>query len=142
MIPIRLIIHCSATPNLSNKFDAFDIDKWHRKRGWKSCGYHKVFKPDGEVQDYSNSPCRSVNVPGAHVEGHNLDSLGWCLMGTNRFSEIQIEQLIEHYFSQAYKIFNIDPKSVYGHYQFADKECPGFEINLVRKLFEQRIKLA
>ena len=70
-----IIIHCSATPE-GKYFDAEDIDRWHKERGWNGIGYHFVILPGGEVQNG-----RPVNTQGAHVKGHNRYSIGICYIG-------------------------------------------------------------
>ncbi|MEA3279452.1 MAG: N-acetylmuramoyl-L-alanine amidase, partial [Thermodesulfobacteriota bacterium] len=70
-----IVVHCSATRE-GHYFDVFDIDKWHKDRGWSGCGYHYVLNLDGSI-----SIGRDVDYVGAHVRGHNSDSIGICLIG-------------------------------------------------------------
>jgi N-acetylmuramoyl-L-alanine amidase len=56
--------------------DAKVIDRWHRQKGWMMIGYHFVILRDGTVEKG-----REINAIGAHVEGHNYDSVGLCLAG-------------------------------------------------------------
>lgn len=70
-----IVIHCSATPE-RKVFTAADIDRMHRQRGFASIGYHRVVRLDGTVEQG-----RPDDVPGAHVSGHNFDSLGVCYIG-------------------------------------------------------------
>lgn len=86
---LKLVIHCSATPN-GKPFTATDIDRWHKARGFKRTlpaikhfnehlkhiGYHFVIGLDGTVETG-----RQVGETGAHVKGHNQNSLGICLIG-------------------------------------------------------------
>lgn len=94
--PIRkIVIHCSATPNgkslrQQGKSAAQVIDGWHKQRGFKRLagavktfnghlahiGYHFVIDTDGTVETG-----RQVGEIGAHVRGHNRNSLGICLIG-------------------------------------------------------------
>lgn len=88
----KIIIHCSATPN-GKWFTAEDIDNWHAERGfnrnpnacklsqYKHIGYHFVIDLDGNIE-----PCRILDEVGAHCLGHNKDSLGICLIGTDRYT--------------------------------------------------------
>jgi N-acetylmuramoyl-L-alanine amidase len=76
MRPIRrIVIHCSATPEGAH-YTAADIRRWHKARGWSDIGYHAVVLLDGTVE-----PGRPLGLPGAHVAGHNQDSLGICYIG-------------------------------------------------------------
>ena len=70
-----IVVHCSATlprPDIDIK----DIDRMHKERGWRSCGYHYVIPTDGRLQGG-----RSLNEIGAHTKGHNRVSWGVCLVG-------------------------------------------------------------
>jgi N-acetylmuramoyl-L-alanine amidase len=82
-----VVIHCSATPN-GKAFTAKDIHQMHLNRGFAGIGYHKVILIDGTVE-----MGRPEYWTGAHVSGYNDDSLGICLIGTDRFSEEQFEAL-------------------------------------------------
>jgi N-acetylmuramoyl-L-alanine amidase len=70
-----LVVHCSATRE-GHEFNAADIDRMHRQRGFKKIGYHYVIKLDGTVEKG-----RPDSEPGAHVEGYNSRSLGICYIG-------------------------------------------------------------
>lgn len=71
----QIIVHCSDT-KVGQKVTAADIDRWHRKRGFESIGYHFVVQPDGAVE------CgRPIDEIGAHCKGHNTNSIGICYIG-------------------------------------------------------------
>lgn len=137
----RLIIHCAATPNgkslTRNGISAAQtIDEWHRARGFKrdwkaradwnpglqSIGYHWVIDTDGTV--YAG---RGLDEPGAHAAGYNLDSLGICLVGTDKFTPAQWGKLKE----QVAKVRQHWPTvQVIGHRELPKvaKSCPGFDV--------------
>lgn len=70
-----LVVHCSATqPKLD--IGAKEIDRMHRERGFLKIGYHFVIRRDGHVESG-----RALDQIGAHVEGHNHESLGICMVG-------------------------------------------------------------
>ena len=52
------------------------IDQWHKNNGWKGIGYHAVIRRDGEVEFG-----RHFDDSGAHVKGHNFQSVGVCMVG-------------------------------------------------------------
>jgi N-acetylmuramoyl-L-alanine amidase len=104
-----IVIHCSATPNGDSLFrgksgqpgfkTALDvIDEMHAQRGFKrsgptsktmnprhqSVGYHFIIACNGAV--YTG---RHLDEVGAHVQGHNAQSIGICLTGTDRFTSEQ-----------------------------------------------------
>lgn len=103
MRPIkRLVIHCSASVN-GRAFTIGDIDRWHRDRGFKrqeaarlafkpelrAIGYHFVIEVDGTL--------RSGRLPdevGAHAAGHNADSIGVCIVGTDAYTDAQWKTLV------------------------------------------------
>ncbi|MFY0714122.1 N-acetylmuramoyl-L-alanine amidase [Seonamhaeicola sp. NFXS20] len=70
-----IVVHCSATVE-GKDFNARDIDRWHKQRGWKGIGYHYVVKLDGTIE-----VGRPENVIGAHVKGYNSKSIGVCYIG-------------------------------------------------------------
>ncbi len=131
MRPINaLVVHCSATP-AGKAFHAADIDKWHRGQGWSGIGYHYVITLDGSIE-----PGRDLEEPGAHVAGHNAQSIGICLIGgvnaqntkaANTFNERQFEALelvllgLRGRWPQA---------RICGHRDFPKvaKECPSFDV--------------
>jgi N-acetyl-anhydromuramyl-L-alanine amidase AmpD len=74
--PIDLIVvHCSDTPAHMDT-SAADIDRWHKERGWKGIGYHYVVRRNGVVERG-----RPLELAGAHVAGHNANSIGICVVG-------------------------------------------------------------
>lgn len=92
-----IVIHCSATPQ-GQQVTVYDIDRWHAERGFqrqpqavaafnpalKHIGYHYVIDLKGEA--YTG---RGVDEIGAHVAGHNANSIGICMVGMKRFTAAQ-----------------------------------------------------
>jgi N-acetylmuramoyl-L-alanine amidase len=123
-----IVIHCSATRGSQN-FTAADIRRWHLDKGWKDIGYHYVIRRDGMVE-----PGRAESAIGSHVQGHNADSIGVCLVGgiddttwkpADNFTPAQwrslrtlVERLVKTYPSA----------KVLGHRDFpgVKKACPSF----------------
>ena len=70
-----IAVHCSATPE-GKWFDATDIDRWHRERGWAGIGYHYVVRLDGSIE-----AGRPEDAMGAHVSGYNSKALGVVYIG-------------------------------------------------------------
>jgi N-acetylmuramoyl-L-alanine amidase len=71
----RIIIHCTATPE-GRDHTAKEIDRWHKAQGWSGIGYHYVIRLDGTVESG-----RPIDKVGAHVKGHNADSIGVVYVG-------------------------------------------------------------
>lgn len=70
-----VVIHCSATRPTQN-IGAREIRQWHRAKGWSDIGYHFVIRRDGTVENG-----RPINSIGAHVAGHNANSIAICMVG-------------------------------------------------------------
>lgn len=98
-----VVIHCTGSPN-GVFISAAQIDKWHRERGFHrdaafatkfrpqltSIGYHRVILADGSL-----AFGRDLDEVGAHAVGHNLESVGICMVGTTAFFLSQWDQLRE-----------------------------------------------
>lgn len=123
MRPINtLIVHCADTPP-NMDCGAKEIDSWHKERGWTGIGYHYVIRRDGSIE-YG----REVSVPGAHVRGHNTDSIGVCLIGGKggfNFTPLQMSALS----TLMVTLKNVYPDAqVKGHRDLdPGKDCPTFD---------------
>lgn len=123
----EIIIHCSATAE-GKDFNAADIDRWHKQRGFKKIGYHYVIKLDGTIENG-----RGVEEVGAHCLNHNKNSIGICYIGglasdgktpkDTRTTEqkkalwkLIVELLIKY-----------PNATIHGHREFANKACPCFD---------------
>lgn len=137
--PTSVILHCSATPDYVvgskywDRFGAREIKIWHmRDNGWDDIGYQWVIRRSGVIDKG-----RDENRLGAHCKGHN-DSIGVCLIGTREPNEFQVKSLARLALD-IYKRHGIVPDDWYGHNEFADKECPGIPMALVRQLIRLEI---
>lgn len=130
MRPITaLVVHCSATP-AGKPFRAADIDRWHREKGWDGIGYHFVIPLDGSVE-----PGRPLAEAGAHVQNHNRDTIGICLIGgvdatgkpAATFNELQYDALEHQLLALRAKWPNA---RILGHRDFpgVNKACPSFDV--------------
>lgn len=129
----KLIIHCSASPN-GVHHTALDIDHWHAERGFKRnamdignhqpnlkhIGYHFVVQTNGGLANG-----RHELEIGAHCQGHNKDSVGICLIGTDKFTHDQWNTLEEFVLSFGRRYPHA---TIHGHNEFAAKACPGFNV--------------
>jgi len=136
-VPVKVILHCSDTPDFKegspnqDQYDIFDIDIWHKERGFNSVGYHFVITRGGKVQ-----VGRALDVIGAHVKGHNEDSIAICWMGRSRPTKAQLDAIIKLYYKLKVK-FGIKYPDWHGHYEYnQDKSCPGISMVVIRKLLE------
>jgi len=115
----KIIIHCSATPN-SRFHDAADIDRWHKENGWSGIGYHYVICTTGKVDKG-----RDDSEVGAHVHGLNGDSIGICIIGTDKYNAVQWYRLRE---LVAKLLAKYPDSKVIGHNEVSHKSCPGFDV--------------
>ncbi len=137
-----LFIHCSATPN-GRFHDAADIDQWHGddrlKNGqrpfnrssplaahhapyFKHIGYHLVITTHGDIE-----LGRHLEEVGAHAYKHNINSIGLCLVGMDRFTP-------EQWFSLKLVVKGLQSripslKFIRAHHEVAPhKTCPGYSV--------------
>lgn len=123
-----IVVHCSATH--TQNIGAAEIDRWHRAQGWACIGYHFVIRRDGTLEEG-----RKEDSIGAHVNGHNANSIGICMAGgcdkagkaANNFTDEQfktLELLVRHLKAKY-------PNAVVqGHRDFPNvkKDCPSFDV--------------
>lgn len=124
-----LVVHCSATQAKAD-IGAKEIDRWHRERGFAKIGYHFVIRRNGKVEKG-----RELNEIGAHVEGHNSESLGICIVGgltpagkpEDNFTDEQYHALAV-LIQDLRKTFT--KATVLGHRDFSGvkKDCPCFDV--------------
>jgi N-acetylmuramoyl-L-alanine amidase len=140
MIPRRIILHCSATPDYVidnryfDRFGAVQIDDWHRQKGWKKIGYHFVIRRTGKIESGRKYDLYDCEV-GAHCENQNHDSIGVCWIGTREPTKMQYEALQELAIKFR-KDFGLTKNHWFGHNEFSKKECPGISMDFVKNLFD------
>ena len=138
----KIAVHCAATPN-NKTFDAFDIDRWHKQRWGKTSGigYHYVILLDGTIQKG-----RWVDSPGAHVKGHNSDSIGVCYIGgldknghvaQDKLTSAQLKSLVT-LLRLLKDLYDLDTNDILGHNEFpyVNKACPCLNMDNIRQLVQ------
>ena len=70
-----IVVHCSAV-RPDQMSSAEEIEKWHKRRGFKRIGYHYVIRRDGTIETG-----RPEWMIGAHCQNHNKYSIGVCYEG-------------------------------------------------------------
>lgn len=140
-----IAVHCSAT-QASADIGRAEIDRWHRQKGWLMIGYHFVIRRDGTIERG-----RPIDMAGAHVEGHNHESIGICMVGgvkqvpdadgkddpdgpqwdlepENNFTEDQFQSLAQLVLELRNKGYGA--ATVQGHRDFpgVTKACPSFDV--------------
>jgi len=130
----KIIVHCSDSPDNRVTVDAAEIDRWHRERGFAKIGYHYVIKRDGTLE----TGRREAEI-GAHVAGHNADSIGICMVGRTEFDLAQLATLSKLLSFLVLK-YKLTASDVYGHRDFdKGKTCPNIETSLLRELALKQI---
>lgn len=129
-----IVIHCSATPDGDDRFTIEDIDRWHREKGWRKVGYHRVIHIDGSVH-----VGRKLKEIGAHVAGQNSHTVGVCMIGTRRFTLAQwgalanlvseLRMLYPNAWLRGHRDYSpdLDGDGIIEAWEFM-KECPGFDV--------------
>ena len=122
----EIILHCSATPPaLDIGFE--EVNRWHKARGWRMCGYHYIIRLDGEIERG-----RELNEQGAHTKGHNK-AVGICYVGgldengkpKDTRTEKQQKALVKLIKSLALCLGKLE---IHGHNEYSSKACPCFDV--------------
>ncbi len=139
----QIVVHCSD----STFGSASMIRKWHLQKGWSDIGYHYVinnghlasglYLPEmdgglevGRVMD--GDSLVEQGEQGAHVLGHNKDSIGICLIGKGLYTPKQQETLIA-LVKRLQIRFGISSDDVRGHSELDEtKTCPMYHMALLR----------
>lgn len=132
----EIVVHCAATrptymAGASIEEKRAEIDRWHRERGWSGIGYHWLIDRDGAV--IAGRPETQV---GAHVQGHNIGTIGICLWGGH--GAASTDRFLDHFTPDQDRalrrlIIEISQRTpirrVSGHNEYAAKACPGFNVS-------------
>ena len=119
----RIVVHHSASP-LSTTRD--DISRWHKERGFSDIGYHFVIEVLGQIR-----LGRRIPTTGAHVKGHNSNSIGICLVGDNTRRDQEWTSLQMTKLKELIKVLRVvwPGIPVVGHRDLTDTLCPGVNIS-------------
>jgi len=122
----RIVLHCSATED-GKDYTVEQIRRWHLNRKFRDIGYHYVIYRDGTIHQG-----RPIDEVGAHVKGHNADTVGICYIGglvngkatdtMTMHQEIAWLKLV-HSLRMVFGYMTI-----HGHNEFANKACPCFVV--------------
>lgn len=133
----EIFIHCAATKPqwmISATADqkVAEIRRWHvEERGWRDIGYHFVIDRSGDTVEG-----RPIEEIGAHVRGHNRNSIGICLVGgwggatTDQFEEHFTELQRQALWKLLDDLTAQFPNArIRGHNEVAAKACPCFDVS-------------
>ncbi len=120
----QLVVHCSDTPPTMD-IGAHEINEWHVARGWACIGYHYVVRRNGLVE-----LGRPLAMIGAHVAGHNQNSIGICMVGSKGDHTPEQWSRTAVLLADLSHQFSIPPGSILGHRDFSGvtKTCPDFDV--------------
>lgn len=137
----RLIWHCSATP-ADRPLTTAEIRRWHVEGNkWSDIGYHGVLHRNGKLD-----AARPLHKVGAHVFGHNADSVGLCLVGgadSHADDEFRRHFTVEQLgMFRTLSLWALESGlTVHGHNEFAAKACPGFNVaRLLKDLHDGTVR--
>lgn len=119
----QIVIHHTGNP-VDDDLSAEQIHASHLMQGWAGIGYHYVIRKDGTVE-----AGRPLWASGAHVYGHNYNTVGIHLCGNFELvapTPAQIESLayLVGYLCDEYDI-TPDAAHVVGHRDLMATACPG-----------------
>ena len=133
----EIIVHCTDTrPDWMNgrttAEKVAEIRRWHVSppNSWSDIGYHFLIDRNGKV-----ATGRPVEKVGAHVKGHNANSIGISLIGGH--GSASSDKFEDHFTpEQATSLRDLITElrrkhginKVSGHNEYANKACPGFNL--------------
>lgn len=128
----KIIFHCSATKE-GVDISAATVRSWHVLQkskggpGFADIGYHYFVRLDGKIEKG-----RADAVPGAHVEGHNSNSIGVCYAGgldangkpkdTRTPAQRRALRALADSLTRQYP-----GAEIHSHWEYAAKACPCFD---------------
>lgn len=138
-----IIIHCSASNNPDQDFLSAITDlhtspktkkiKWGEYetigKGFAYVGYHFfIDKKNGEL-----FVGRNIDLPGAHCEGHNANSIGICLSGNDEPTDAQ-KKTLKKLLIDLMKQYGLTVIDILPHKAFnKNKTCPNFDLGELLK---------
>lgn len=118
----NIVIHCTAT---SQKATVSGIVRfWKERNRWKSPGYHRIIKPDGEIVNLC-----SFDYPTNGVAGHNHNSIHISFIGglggVDDRTDAQKASILE---CIREAVYYAPGATIKGHRDFPEvsKACPSF----------------
>lgn len=140
----KIILHCTATPE-GRDVTVEQLRSMHTApvskggRGWSDIGYHYVVYRDGSVH-----AGRDVNIVGAHCQGQNTCSIGVVYVGgcdrEMKAKDTRTEeqkQGMRRLVKRLLMLYGLGTGNVKGHYEYANKACPCFDMDEERREIEK-----
>lgn len=101
-----------------------EIDSWHMERWSTGLGYHYLIGNGNGIPDGNVAIGRPLQYRGAHVSGHNHDSVGIMLVGNlvkHQPTKAQIDACIQ-IANLLCKQFDLDPQGHYSRRHYLKKQ--------------------
>lgn len=132
-----------------------DIRRWHREKGMRDIGYHRVIEhqmvnkfPEDSMKLVKTGRVLNLDLTlneleiGAHTYGFNREYIGICVVGSPKEppSALQLAAL-EKTLGILCRRYGLKNTDVYGHRQMKGHEsnqCPGEEVLKVVKAFRNK----
>jgi N-acetyl-anhydromuramyl-L-alanine amidase AmpD len=113
------------------------LDKMHKARGWKCCGYHYYITRDGQLHFG-----RPEEMVGAHARHYNAHSIGVCYeggldeKGRPADTRTPAQKLALHTLLVSLKA-DFPEAEIMGHCELegVHKDCPCFPVSIYRNYF-------
>jgi N-acetylmuramoyl-L-alanine amidase CwlA len=121
---------------------AADIEEVHKKRGFKTIGYHYLVRYDEVAARWLVEDGRSERMAGAHCPGANNTHLGVAVAGDYREREIQPAALsaLVMLLTKLCSEHHIDPSDIIPHCDRRPTECPGARIVAEMPSIRERVR--
>lgn len=138
-----IIVHCSASDNPAQdnieairelhtalKSQNFTWGRYETTgKGWSDVGYHYFIQKDGTIEKG-----RPLHIPGAHVRGHNKNSIGVCFSGESGIPTKAQKQSWQILKNELLTNLGLDESQIFPHNHFdSSKTCPNFDLEILYK---------
>lgn len=123
-----------------------DIRQWHKSKGWRDIGYHRVIEHEDAQSNSNLKPGDLVKIGrpidndkqmelwerGAHTLGYNKDSYGVCVVAgpDHPISDLQTKALL-FTLETICKRHDIPFSEIYCHSEINATQCPGNKIKQI-----------
>jgi hypothetical protein len=131
----KIVVHCSDSPD-ERDIGLEEINIWHSTRWsgiWSNgrriyCGYHYIIRRNGIVE-----MGRPEAFAGAHVHGHNQNSVGICWVGRRELTDQQRASLLM-LVGEVMDRYGLNVRDVLGHSELNKaKTCPNINMDVFRR---------
>jgi len=121
-----IVVHHDAYDSGGRLLEIYDL---HRDK-FGDIGYTFYINQTGDIVQLHN-----LETVTSHVQNHNTESLGVCVNGKGEMTPAQRNALIKLCYLLSLQL-DIDVSNIKGHNELNPTECPGFDMNLLRKEIE------